>query len=83
MKYSKFALIVALPFLLATTASYAATKSQQAPKKMSEEAIYKAREKCFAEAQAAVPGNVTDESGTMTMRTSKYKDCAKRSGIRP
>ena len=83
MKYAKLTLIATLPFLLAATASYAASKSQQASTKMSDVDIYKAREKCFAEAQAAVPGNLTDESGTMTLRTSKYKDCARRSGIRP
>jgi len=86
MKYSqtKLAFVLALPFLLATTGSQAASKSEEAAKKQSADtAIYKAREKCITEAIAAVPGNPTDESGVMTLRTGKYRDCAKRNGFRP
>ena len=82
MKHSRSTLVltVLLSALLAT-ASYAAPKSGDVKK--SDVATYKAREKCIADAMAAVPGNPTDESGVMSLRTSKYKDCAKRMGFKP
>ena len=82
MKHSRPTLVltVLLSTLLAT-ASYAVPKSSDASK--SDVATYKAREKCIADAMAAVPGNPTDESGVMSLRTGKYRECAKRMGFKP
>jgi hypothetical protein len=68
------ALIVALPFLLAATAGQAAPKADPNA----------ARQKCIAEAIAAVPATpAKQEAEVMSDRTGKYVACAKRMGFKP
>jgi hypothetical protein len=74
---------VALASLFVVVAS--AAEAQSTKKKstqMTQQQQIAERQKCFEEAQAAVPGFAIG-GGEMNQRTAAYMSCAQRKGIRP
>jgi hypothetical protein len=73
--------LLAAALVLATTAGHAQT-SKGKTKKMTQAQQIEARQQCFLEAQAQVPGAAIG-GGEMSQRTAIYTACAARKGVRP
>jgi len=73
--------VIALTFALS---ALLASASHSAPKAGAKVDTTAARQKCIADAVAAVPQTPgRQETEVMTERTDKYRACAQRMGFRP
>ncbi len=74
--------ILAIALAFVATSGEAQTTKAKKSQQMTQEQQIEARQQCFLEAQAAVPGAAIG-GGEMSQRTAVYTSCAARKGIRP